>query len=109
MNDVQREMLLQFFAGYFHQDWDLDAESPEQVLDNYRRKHTREERQALSQAITEYVQTFSDDKELDDDLFFKLDCSYDPTAHGLSTRDWLKSVAAQLVTTDSPGLTGGPP
>jgi hypothetical protein len=91
------ELLAQFFGGYFHEDWSLDAKSPNEVVDAYRRDSNAERRLELSKAIQEYSERFANGGELSDRLFHDLGCYYDPTADGVSARDWLQSVSSQLL------------
>ncbi|SRR6266851_374752 len=93
----KKELLAQFFGGYFHEDWKLDAKSPSEVVDAYRKDFNSEQRLVLSKAILEYSQSFCLDSELRSGLFHELGCYYDPSADGLSTRDWLQSVSSQLL------------
>ena len=94
---MTNDQLVQFFSGYFHEDWDLDADTPEAVVAMYV-DAAPASTQPLAKAIRRLLATPSTDKELSDHLFTDLGCYYDPEADGLTTRAWLLSVAQQLET-----------
>ena len=48
---VNVEKLFQFFAGYFHQDWDLDADRPEAVVGIYMEQVGAEAASSLAHAV----------------------------------------------------------
>jgi len=90
--------LIGFFGGWFHQDWDLEAASPDEILENYLTQADRAERAALSAAIRNYVEMCPDDHLLRDRLFQDLQCYYDPSRDGVSPRAWLLSIVERLQT-----------
>lgn len=92
-----QELLEQFFAGYFNQDWQSDAEDPRGIVALYIADASEEERRILSESILEYASQFKDDAELEEKLFSELGAFYMPSADGLTAHAWLQSVAAQLL------------
>jgi hypothetical protein len=97
INEAERLMLKDFFAAYFHQDWDCDADTPRQVVDDYLRvgwpkKHL----DTLSMAIRRYADSHANDAELEEKLLSELGCYYLPSADGISAREWLQMIADQL-------------
>lgn len=96
ITDAEREKLHQFLGAYFHEDWHLEADSPEQVLSEFRKSKTGPELHELSRIIAAYVHEHPDDEELGEALFLELGCYYSPHAVGLSSRAWLLGVAAKL-------------
>ena len=62
------DLLRGFFGAYFHQDWELDAANTQEVVAQYVEVSTPEERRVLSQAILEYGNRFTDDRELEEAL-----------------------------------------
>lgn len=96
ITDAEREKLIQFLAGYFNEDWHLEADSPEQVLSAFRKERAGPELHELSRIIVAYVDEHPDDGELDEALFRELDCYYSPRADGISSRAWLLGVADQF-------------
>ena len=91
------DLLRGFFGAYFHQDWELDAANTQEVVAQYVEVSTPEERRVLSQAILEYCNRFTDDRELEEALYRELYCEYPPSADGLTAKGWLESVAAQFL------------
>lgn len=94
---AQRERLYQFFAGYFHEDWSVEADSPDQVLSAFvRQRGGGCDLEELSRSIVAFVREYPKDDEIDEALFKELGCYYSPRAEGILTRSWLLSVAAKL-------------
>jgi len=85
-----------FFAGYFHQDWKEDDPSVEAVVQRYMRESTTKEIRDLVEDIEEYMRDHPDDAELNELLFDDLGSFYDPTAHGLTARQWMTHVVDLL-------------
>jgi hypothetical protein len=100
------ELLDRFFGAYFHQDWSIEADSPEAVVDRYitdTRTLGDKHILALAIAIRDYAARFTTDLELEDRLFRDFDCNYGPSLDNRSAKEWMASVAKQLL--DSRGLT----
>ena len=93
---TQRALLLDFFGGYFHEDWPCEAESPQAVVAGYMRSATTHDILSLSQAIRDYSRNFASDGELEDRLFNDLGCYYRPSEQGMSARAWCNAIADQL-------------
>ena len=97
ITEAQRERLHQFFAGYFHEDWPLEADSPDEVVSAFvRQPEAGRDLGELSGSIVAFVEDHPNDDELDAALFKELGCYYSPRAGGISTRSWLLGVAAKL-------------
>ena len=98
ITEAQRERLHQFFAGYFHEDWPLEADSPDGVVSAFvRQRGDARELEQLSSSIMAFVDDHPNDDELGEALFKELGCYYSPIADGISTRSWLLGVAAKLM------------
>lgn len=97
MKENKHNLLKEFFGGYFHEDFLLDAKNANEVINNYVKGTTDQERTTLSNAIQSYVEMFADDEELERRLFFDLGCYYRPSAEGITAQDWLKKIAADLL------------
>ena len=95
MNDDDTEMLSQFFGGWFHQDWDYDASSDDEILDRYKDAYPRPHREKLATLIEEFSST-RDDPSLERALVHDFHCYYRPEGSGLSKRSWLAHVSARL-------------
>lgn len=97
MSKENYELLKQFFGAYFHEDWDLEAENPKEIVALYAADVAEDQRRAVGKAILRYIDHVGDDTELKEKLFSELGCYYTPDADELAARDWLKRVAAQLL------------
>jgi hypothetical protein len=93
MKSSERELLRQFFGGYFHQDFDLEAREPAHIIDSYRRHSSDEQRVLLASLIRAFVEGCSE-SELSQQLRQDLWCDYVPEAG--ETRSWLLAVADAL-------------
>jgi hypothetical protein len=96
MNDDQ-EALKVLLLGYFHQDWELDDASPDEVLKTYFRDHDAiEELSSALRALREVLHR--DDVEVAFAMRFlkEIGCSFDPSGVGLSTHDWLQTLADEF-------------
>jgi len=86
-----------FFAGYFNQDYDMDAPDEDGVIQNYLRDHTKtQEVRDLIEDIEEYMRDHPDDAELQRLLLDDLGCYYATTADGLTARQWMTHVVDLL-------------
>lgn len=91
-----REVLYQFFAGYFHQDWDLDTETSAAVVALYMHDSTIDEIDCLKGAILRLVDCDWDNAELEKRLLRDLGCFYVASGAGQSAREWLQGIVAIL-------------
>lgn len=86
--DSQYKLLRQLFAGFFHQDWRIEADTPEAVVTHYANQMSdRAALPELSDAILAFIDDYPNDDELADALFRKLSCYYSPKAIGQSTKE----------------------
>jgi hypothetical protein len=100
-----QKLLTQFFGGYFHQDCFGDAVSSEAVVAAYiadTKTLGDDQFLGLVKAILDYAARFVTDRELEEGLFREPGCYYCPSGTGDSAKQWLASVAKQLL--DSRGL-----
>jgi len=89
--------LFQFFAGYFHQDWAVDADTPDTVIDTFVAEDASEnERTHLADLIDAFVAAVPDDQALERALFEELGCYYVPGSDPQSARRWLHHVSGRL-------------
>jgi hypothetical protein len=81
--------LTQFFSSYFHQDWTLEANSPSEVVENYRNSESPE---SIEGALAEL------NKLLDLETFIleELGCYYSPEADNQTVKEWLHLVQESL-------------
>ncbi len=93
---IDSEALQQFFGAYFHQDWALDASSPEQVLADYFHDHEDGDLRATLSAIRQLLAEEDADDRLAERLFREFWCYYDPRGLGQETRTWLNGIVDQF-------------
>jgi hypothetical protein len=67
ISQTQRETLCQFFGGYFHEDWPLDAESPDEIVSAFVRGRADDDDRHLAQ-LSSSILAFLDDQPSDDEL-----------------------------------------
>ncbi len=97
MTEEGLERLRQFFGGYFHQDWIVDAPEPNQVVQRFLDDESDGQKLTqLARLIEEYAATAKDDESLELALFSELWCYYTPSADGLGAGDWMRHVAGLL-------------
>ena len=96
----ERELLFQFFGAYFHEDFVLEGK-PQEIVERFIKDTAPDQRMAIGRAIVKYCDALPTDSELREKLFRELGCYYDPTADGMSEREWLLGVAARLIEHDS--------
>lgn len=97
ITETQYKLLRQLFAGFFHQDWRIEADTPEGVVSHYATQMVdRAALPELSDAILAFIDDYPNDDELADALFHKLDCYYSPKALGQSTKEWLLHIAERV-------------
>ena len=89
--------LVDFFAAYFHEDWDLDAPDAAGVVTVYMNQNPDPHlHRRVAAAIEQFVREHPDGDALDAALFNKLGCYYLPSGDGKSTPQWLAEIVAQL-------------
>ena len=85
---------LKTLAGaYFHQDFDLEAPTPDAVVENYARESSREAREGLVTEIAALLATDPSEHELEhlwNDRYYS---AFDPVDRlGMTYRDWFLHV-----------------
>lgn len=85
-----------FFAAYFHQDWEDDASSPEEVVQNYLASASDVEIASLASEIERLLSGHMNEDQLDEMLFRELGCFYSPTADGLTPTAWLNHLVERF-------------
>ncbi|MBE1547017.1 hypothetical protein GGC64_001025 [Mycobacterium sp. OAS707] len=95
MNDsLESSELWQFFAAYFNEDWGLDADGWEGIVDNYVSDDpTAQGLQALAKEM-DGVRRAHPEPELKEYLFRTLGCYYSPV--DITCEEWLGQVADRL-------------
>jgi hypothetical protein len=90
--------LKDFFSGYFHEDWVLEAEVPDQIISSYLAcgRSSKDLRELAGQMLR-FADAYSDDVALEQALFSELGCYYLPSVDKISAREWLQHVASILL------------
>ena len=87
--------LQNFLSAYFHQDWQMEHETADAVVDYYRHNESSE---LVAQTRVEAETLLGED--LDDDALgarlSALGSEYDPTRDGATWRGWLQRLAQSL-------------
>ena len=87
--------LQNFFSAYFHQDWAVEHESAEAVVDAWREGESDE---YIARARDELDRLLA--RDLDDQALAAavraLGSEYDPTGDGIGWRDWLVGIQRRL-------------
>lgn len=92
--------LCELGQSYFHQDFDLEADTPIAIAVRFGRAAAPETVEALRTEIASIL-----DSDRDEDAVAKIwleeaEAYYDPRADGISPRDWLRQLAQALTGTD---------
>ncbi len=86
-----------FFSSYFHEDWPEEAKDPAQVISLYLAQGwNAEDLRLLAEEIRRYINSHTDDEQLEHALFSELGSYYQPSADKVSARVWLQGVASTL-------------
>ncbi len=81
--------------GYFNQDWDLEGEGAQQVLDSFTRRSPQTRVTEARDAARDLLGKELGDQELKEALA-EAGLEYAPDWEGLSYRGWLELVVTQL-------------
>lgn len=84
--------LTQFFSSYFHQDWPLDADTPSEVVENYRNSESPESIEAALAELNQLLEMPLAEPDLETFILEELGCYYSPEADNQTVREWLDSV-----------------
>jgi hypothetical protein len=90
--------LTQFFSSYFHQDWPLEADTPSDVVNNYRSSEPPASVEAASQELSKLLEMPIAPADLEAFILDELGCYYDPQSENKTVREWLESVQKSLNT-----------
>ena len=94
--------LTQFFGGYFHQDWDLEAAEWQGLVRNFCDAACHEQIAVVYSELGKLLAEAQDERDLSVVLFSQLGCAYDPTVDGISLRDWIEEIQRQLLASTAP-------
>ncbi|MEV5433397.1 contact-dependent growth inhibition system immunity protein [Streptomyces sp. NPDC052701] len=82
--------------AYFHQDYDLEYDSPIQALVDYREVHDEKTVSALREALQDLIDSGISEEELAALWLEEGLASYDPRADGISMSDWFRKMVDVL-------------
>lgn len=94
-----------FLSGYFHEDWEVEAETDAEVVACFwRSRPSASDVEALAQELV-LVAAKHDAEPSEEWLLRVYGCYYQPRADGLSGSDWLRRLStllrSSLLTPDS--------
>ncbi len=95
MADNDFEALDSFIGNWFHQDWDLEADNWQALVEKFKVISRKERVAAVHQDLKAFLKRHKQDADLDEMVFEEFGCGYDPRPEQ-SVRDWLVDVAAAL-------------
>ncbi len=81
----------QLIGGWFHQDFDIEGETLEQIISSHNKVSSAEDRQYTRSDIQKFLQE-RDDRQVKEDLIRLFHPDVDPEAWGMSTRQWLQRI-----------------
>ncbi|MEU5465905.1 contact-dependent growth inhibition system immunity protein [Streptomyces althioticus] len=88
--------LRELAQAYFHQDYDLEADTPLEVVALFRRAVGPEKAGELRDEIASLLFTVADDGDVAQVWLEQAGAFYDPRLDGVTPREWLRQVAAEL-------------
>ena len=88
--------LIQFFSGYFHQDWVYEADSTNEVVDLFKDNEPKEFVDQVLNELNDLLEEKLSEEQLNKLLLEEFGCYYDPHLDGIKTSDWLMNVRKVL-------------
>ena len=82
-------------AAYFHQDWDIEARSANEIVGQYLAESESIARAGVIDDLHQLLSRGLTENELSSTLL-ELSCYYDPTPDGFSYAEWLHIVKELL-------------
>lgn len=89
--------LVQFFSGYFHQDWVDEANSPNELINLFKDTEPKEFIDQVLHELGVLLEKNLSTEQLNKILLEELGCFYDPNSDGINTLDWLMSIRNMLL------------
>jgi hypothetical protein len=90
------EEIIHLAQAYFHQDYDLEYDSPIQALEDYREVHDEETVSAAREALQDLIDSKISEEELADLWLKEGLANYDPRDDGISMSDWFRKMVDVL-------------
>ncbi len=90
------EALQEFFLGYFHPDWHLDANSWIEVADDFRNTADSKLVNHVLADLREVIAEPVSDAELNTTIMHDYSLFYDPSSDGFTMRAWFEELLRDL-------------
>lgn len=97
MNNINLPLLKNFFGAFLHQDWSLEFSSPTEAVNAFKKQSTPNSVLDTCRELDTLIAELENLKDPSTFLWQRLMCYYDPIADGLTLREWLEDVRAQLL------------
>jgi len=81
-------------SGWFHQDFDIEGETIEEIIGAYKDSCSQEELKSIAAEINKFLGDFEDNTDEEFSRIFKPDV--DPKGFSPTTREFLKSILSYL-------------
>jgi|SRR5467141_3468784 len=88
--------LTNLLGAYFHQDWDLEAPTPDGVIDVYLREVGSNRALKTADEIDQLLHQARSESQVRDFVLEKTGHGYDPSLEEITAREWLAYVARRL-------------
>ncbi|CAL9648852.1 contact-dependent growth inhibition system immunity protein [Streptomyces sp. enrichment culture] len=85
-----------FAQTYFHQDFALEADEPIAIVAHFRRAASLERTQELRAEVLSILDAVTDDEAVARIWLKEAGAYYDPRPDGITPRNWLRRIAAEL-------------
>ncbi len=89
------ESLDRFIGNWFHQDWDLEARTWQELIEKFKLVSRKERVKQVHDDLRSFLQTTKSDDELCELVFEEFGCGYDPRPEQ-GVREWLGDIATAL-------------
>jgi hypothetical protein len=89
--------LQDFFLGYFHPDWRLDASSRGDVVKEFLKTAEQEVVRATARDLRDLLDLSMSEEQLHDTMLREYSLFYDPWRDGISMREWLGGLLTEMV------------
>ena len=99
--------LQEFFLGYFHPDWRLDAATTSEVVEEFLATADGDLINDVAVDLDELLEEDAPEDELHSRMLREYSLSYDPWSEGLTMRAWLVGLRSQLGPRVAGGGSGG--
>ena len=86
----------QFLGAYFNEDWSLDHETWQEVVDSYIASEPPDLVTSAAEELKALLETEDDDSQLERRLLREFGCYFNTASVGLTPRTWLREVLGVL-------------